>query len=247
MPELAALHLAPWQWMLGIACALVVGIGKTGAPGISSLIVPLMVLLVNDARLAAAWTLPILITADIFAVWYWRRHAEARTLFSLIPWVLAGMAAGTAALSFSEPVLRKIVALVVTLMLITNLYQRWRKTKTESKGSGPMYGIAAGFSTTVANAAGPVMSLYLLSKRLPKEQFVATGAWFFLVVNLSKIPIYAGYHLFSRASLTFNALMVPAVIVGALAGRWIVTRIPQVVFDALIIVVTAASVGLLLR
>jgi len=235
-----------WQWTLGIACALIVGVGKTGAPGIASLVVPLMVLIIDDARYAAAWTLPILSTADFFAVWYWRRHAEARTLFSLIPWVLAGMAGGAAALSLSEPVMRRIVAAVVVWMLLQNLWQRWRQSQA-GRSAGPIYGVAAGFATTVANAAGPVMSLYLLSKRLPKETFVATGAWFFLVVNLSKIPIYMSYKLFSATSLTFDALMVPAVILGAIAGRWVVGRTPQRVFDLLIIVVTAISVPLLFK
>ena len=114
-------HLANWQWAIGIVCAFCAGMGKTGAPGVASLIVPLMVMSVGDARYAAAWTLPILCTADLFAVWYWRRSAHAKTLFALAPWVLAGMAGGAAALSLSEPVLRKIVASIVLLMLIVNL------------------------------------------------------------------------------------------------------------------------------
>ncbi len=82
-------------------------------------------------------------------------------------------------------------------------------------GNATFFGIVAGFATTVANAAGPVMNLYLLSKKLPKEQFVATGAWFFFVLNLVKFPIYAGYHLFSRDSLMFNLIEVPMVLAGA--------------------------------
>jgi uncharacterized protein len=243
-------HFAFWQWALGIISAFCVGLGKTGAPGVATLIVPLMVVIVGDARFSAAWTLPILSTADVFAVWYWRRHAEAKTLFALVPWVLGGMALGTATLKFPEPVLRRIVITIVVLMLITNLWQRWRPRKTgaaESRASGPTYGVVAGFATVVANAAGPVMNLYLLSKRLPKEIFVATGAWFFLVVNLSKIPIYASYGLFSSQSLTFNLMMAPIVIAGAMAGRWVVQRTPQRVFDLLIIAITALSIILLIR
>jgi uncharacterized protein len=240
-------HLAVWQWVLGAITAFIVGVGKTGAPGVGTLIVPLMVMSVGDARYAAAWTLPILSTADIFAVWYWRRSAEAKTLFALIPWVLAGMAGGAAALSLPEPILRKIVAAIVLLMLIVSLWQRWRKSKEVRPGNAPTYGVTAGFATVVANAAGPVMNLYLLTQRLPKETFVATGAWFFFVVNLSKVPIYAAYHLFTRESLMFDLLMAPAVICGALAGRWVVRYTPQVVFDALIIGITAISSLLLFR
>jgi uncharacterized membrane protein YfcA len=85
------------------------------------------------------------------------------------------------------------------------------------------------------------MNLYLLSRRLPKEEFVATGAWFFFIVNLAKLPIYTAHGLFGRHSIGFDALMVPAVLAGALAGRRVVGWIPQHLFDTLVIVLTAVS------
>ena len=107
--------------------------------------------------------------------------------------------------------------------------------------------LALGFATTVATAAGPVMSMYLLMRQLPKEQFVATGAWFFFVVNVAKLPIYGAHHLFSSASLLFDFLMVPAVVCGAAGGFWAVPRIPQRSFDILIIVLTAVTTIFLFR
>jgi uncharacterized membrane protein YfcA len=231
-------HLALWQWLVGTLCAYMIGIAKTGAPGVGSLMAPLMVLMTGDARLAAGWTLPTLSTADVFAVIYWRRHADAKKLFSLIPWTLAGMAAGTAALSLSEPVLRAIVAGIILMMLAIHLLRKFRPD-AGVHGNATFFGIVAGFATTVANAAGPVMNLYLLSKKLPKEQFVATGAWFFFVLNLVKFPIYAWYHLFSRESLMFNLIEVPMVLAGALTGRWLVRVLPQNVFESLVLVLTA--------
>jgi len=100
-------HLEPWQWLLGIFSAFMIGVAKTGAPGVGTMIAPLMVLTVGDARLAAAWTLPILSVADVFAVVYWRRHTEARQLLSLIPWVLVGIAGGAVALSLNEQIIRR--------------------------------------------------------------------------------------------------------------------------------------------
>jgi uncharacterized membrane protein YfcA len=114
-------------------------------------------------------------------------------------------------------------------------------------GSASFYGIATGFSTTVANAAGPVMNLYLLTRRLPKEDFVATGAWFFFAVNLTKVPIYAGYRLFSGNSLMFDLMMVPAVTVGAVTGRWLLRHVRQNVFEALVVGLTAVSSLFLFR
>jgi uncharacterized membrane protein YfcA len=89
------------------------------------------------------------------------------------------------------------------------------------------------------------MSLYLLTRRLSKEQFVATGAWFFFVVNLAKIPVYVAHGLISARSLIFDAILAPVVICGCLTGLWVIHRIPQRVFDLLIMTLTAGSVVLL--
>jgi uncharacterized membrane protein YfcA len=241
MPELAA-----WQWVLGVFCAFMIGVAKTGAPGVGTLIVPFMVLLVGDARQAAAWTAPIMSVADVFAVIYWRRHAEARRLLALIPWVAVGMAAGAAALSLPESVLRRIIGAIVLTMLAVYIKRRLSPGKLAAANSG-FYGMATGFATTVANAAGPVMNMYLLTQSLPKEIFVATGAWFFFAVNLSKVPIYAWYHLFSRPSLVFDLSMIPAVICGAVTGRWLLRAVPQRLFEILVIALTAVSTLFLFR
>jgi uncharacterized membrane protein YfcA len=240
------IELHTWQWVLGICCALMIGVGKTGAPGVSTLTVPLMVLTVGDARHSAAWTAPLLIVGDIFAVSYWRRQAEAGELFSLAPWVVVGMIGGGLALNVSDHALRRILGTIVLGMLTISLIRR-RRPDSPLPGHASLYGIAAGFATTVANAAGPVMSSYLLTRRLPKEQFVATGAWFFFIVNVAKLPIYAVNGLFSRASIAFDLAMVAPVVVGALTGLWLVHRISQRSFDGLIIVLSVIASVFLFR
>jgi len=240
-------HLEPWQWMLGALCAFNVGIAKTGVPGLGILIVPLIVLTVGNAKSSAAWLLPVLCTADVFAVVYWRRHAAAGRLFSLAPWALAGMAGGAVALSLDERVLRPMVGGIIFLMLIAYLIRRYSRNPSAITPHPALYGVTAGFATTVANAAGPVMNLYLLSKRLPKEEFIATGAWFFFIINLTKIPIYAWHGMFSRQSLIFDLLMVPAVFAGAISGRKLVDHIPMKLFEWLVVVLTALSTIFLFR
>ena len=240
-------QLAIWQWSLGAFCAFMVGVAKTGVPGLGILVIPLMVLTVGDARQSAGWLLPVLCTADLFAVFYWRRHAAAGRLFALAPWVLGGIVAGAAALSLNERVLRPIVGGIVLLMLAAYLWRRYRPDVSGAGGHAAPYGFTAGFATTVANAAGPVMNLYLLSKQLPKEEFVATGAWFFFIINLTKIPIYVWHGMISRSSLLFDASMAPAVLVGALTGKWLLQHIEPKVFELLVIALTAVSTLLLLK
>src|SRR3989442_1952930 len=120
---------APWQWVLGAFCAFMIGVAKTGAPGVGTLIVPLMVMTVGDARHAAAWTAPMLSTGDIFAVLYWRRHTEARRLFSLIPSVSIGMIWGALALRLSEMLLRRIIGGIVLAMLAIYLPRKLNPTR----------------------------------------------------------------------------------------------------------------------
>ena len=239
--------LSPFQWLLGAACAFMVGVAKTGFPGAGILAIPLMVLAVGDARQSAGWLLPVLCTADLFAVYYWRRHAAAGRLFSLLPWVVVGMALGAAALSLHERILRPGVGVIVLIMLGAYLRRRLRPDTAGAPTHPAPYGVSAGFATTVANAAGPVMNLYLLSKRLPKEEFIATGAWFFFVINLAKVPIYLWHGLISGRSLAFNVLMIPAVLAGALTGRWGMSRVSPAVFEASVVVLTAISTLLLFR
>ena len=247
----------PGRFALAALAGLLVGVAKTGIPGFGILAVPLMVLAVGDARHSAAWLLPLLCLADLFAIAAYRRHAHARRLFGLLPWVLGGIALGAVTLAAPERSLRVLVAAIVIVMIALRWLRGRRPSAAEtappSDAPAPDrwwqaagYGVSAGFATTVANAAGPVMNLYLLARRLPKQEFVATGAWFFFVVNLVKVPIYAGHGLIGRRSLLFDLALAPAVVAGALLGRAVLQRMPQAIFDKLVMVLTVCAAGLLL-
>ncbi|MBK5290984.1 MAG: sulfite exporter TauE/SafE family protein [Acidobacteriia bacterium] len=242
MPQLTLL-----QWALGALCAFSIGMAKTGMPGLGIFVVPTMVLVVGDARQSAGWLLPVLCAADVVAVLYWRRHAAANRLFSLTPWVVIGILGGAVALNWNDSVLRPMVGVIVFVMLAIYLYRRFWPGLEPAEASAIPYGVTAGFATTVANAAGPVMNLYLLSKRLPKEEFIATGAWFFFIINLTKIPIYLWHGLITPASLRFDAFMIPAILTGAVAGRWLVGRIPMRAFEIAVVVLTILSTLMLFR
>lgn len=233
-------HLTPWQWALAAFCAFNVGIAKTGVPGLGILAIPLFVLAVGDARLSAGWLLPILLTADIFAVISFRRHASAKALFSLFPWVAAGIAVGALLLSYPERVIRPMVGAIILVILVLFLLRRRgvELAHPESRWSSLIYGGGAGVATTVANAAGPIMNVYLLSRNLPRQEFVATGAWFFLIVNTTKIPVYLWQGLISRQSLLVDVALIPPTIAGALLGRKVLAAMPERVFVASVIVLS---------
>jgi uncharacterized membrane protein YfcA len=93
----------------------------------------------------------------------------------------------------------------------------------------------------MANAAGPIFTLYALALSLPKFELVGTGAWFFFIVNLIKLPFSAALGLIHAGTLLINAMLLPAVGVGLLIGRWLTARVPQRLFDALLLAFAAVS------
>ena len=106
-------------------------------------------------------------------------------------------------------------------------------------------GVVAGFITLVANAAGPLMAIYLVAMRLPKMQFVGTAAVFFMVLNLFKVPFMVKLGLITAPSFEFNLMLAPAVLIGAFAGRWLLVRINQQLFENLVLALSAIA-GVLL-
>lgn len=100
------------------------------------------------------------------------------------------------------------------------------------------YGALGGFTTMVANAGGPVMSMYFLAARFPKHAFLGTAAWFFVTMNLLKVPVSVGLGLITTRTFVLDAVLVPGVVVGALVGKWALARIAQNVFDTAVIAVT---------
>jgi len=236
------IDLAWWQWVVAGLCATLVGVAKTGVPGLGILVVPVLGLVIGDTVASAGYLLPLLCVADLFAVLYYRRHAQARKLWQLAPWVLGGMAIAGVLLVLQRGALHERIgptavnAAVGTIVLAMIALHLVRKRQPDApvptdRGHAARYGVTAGFATTMANAAGPVMNLYLLSQRLPKAEFIATGAWFFLVINLAKLPIYVPLQMITPASLAFDACLAPLVVLGALTGRRIFDRIPQRAFE----------------
>lgn len=236
--------------MLTAASGAVVGLSKTGVPGLGLVFVPLMAL-AYGAKVSTGVLLPMLSMGDVFAVSYYRRHADVPRLLLLLPWALVGLAAGVSVgASLPDALFKRLLGGLVLGLLALMLWQEGRKNK-ESVPQGWIFpavaGFAAGFTTMVGNAAGPVMSLYLLSMRLPKNAFIGTSAWFFLLINLTKIPLQVLFwHNISWTTFAIDLMVLPAIALGAWAGLQLVGRIPERLFKALVLVLTGVSAVLLL-
>jgi len=237
-------------WIVVALCAIMTGISKTGIPGFGILVVPLMAMVI-PARSSTGVLLGILILGDLFAAAYHRHNAKWPHVLKLLPVAFAGIVAGYFGMKVvSDQQLKPIIGGIVLLMLGVNYWRTITKGKDAPIPAQWWFaaglGFLAGVTTMMANAAGPIMIIYLLAMRLPKVEFVGTSAWFFFVINWLKVPFSLRLQVMTKESVELNLLMLPFVVAGSVAGIFFLKRIPQKVFTTIVqILAAAASVKLL--
>lgn len=227
------MNFGPWEWVLAVFAAALVGLSKTGISGLGMLSVVLFAQIL-PAKAATGMVLPLLCLGDLFAVASYRRHATWRLLWRLFPWTALGVLLGYFALGrIDERQTRLLIGGIVLCLVTLHLIRRWRKGEDAEHGAwfAPVIGVLAGFTTLVANAAGPLMTIYLLAMQLPKLEFMGTGAVFFMLLNLFKVPFMVNLGLITPTSLLANLMLAPAVFAGAWLGRKVLRRIDQRQFE----------------
>jgi uncharacterized protein len=228
-----------------VLAALLVGFSKTGLPGAAIPAVALMAeAFRDDTRLSVGAMLPILLVGDLLALAYYRRHAHWGRLWELFPYVLVGMVPGYLVLWLTPgDHLRVLLGVIVLGLLGVQLARQWGAWHPlpDRRWLIGSTGLLSGFGTTVGNAAGPVMSIYLVSQRLEKQEFLGTAGWFFFLVNSSKIPLYFALGMITPATLRLDAMLVPIVVLGALLGVLVARRIPQKLFNFLVLLLAALA------
>jgi uncharacterized membrane protein YfcA len=248
LPELLS-DITTNQWILLALCGLLIGMSKTGLSGVGLMVVPILANAFGG-RPSVGLLLPILIFADVFAVTWYHRHAQWKYVARLLPWAFAGILAATfLGKMISDTTFNRMLAGVVILgigILVWRDLRRGTVAVPSSWWFAAGLGLLGGFSTMIGNAAGPVMALYLLSMQLPKNSYIGTGAWFFFIVNLSKVPLHIwSWHTINLHSFVLDVLMLPAIAAGAFLGIWVVRLLPEKVFRLIIIATTLLSAVLL--
>lgn len=232
------------QWLLSLLAGLGIGVSKSGLPGISLLHVVIFAQLFPGLA-STGVVLPMLIAGDLGSVWLFRRHAQWTHVRRTLPPAVLGVASGWALMRWAQetglpgarfnPVIGSIVLVLAILQIVRNWKPGLFAAVPHTREFAWAMGFTAGVTTMLANAAGPVMALYLLAVALPKSEFVGTSAWFFLLINLIKVPFSLQLGLITPPTLLFNAILVPVIVVGLFAGRWLIGRIPQRGFDSLVL------------
>jgi uncharacterized membrane protein YfcA len=240
----------PWQWALAAFAALIVGVSKSGIGGLGMLSVMIFAMIM-PAKQATGMVLPMLCFGDIVGASFYWRHAKWPHLWRLFPWTAAGVLIGYFALErVDEREARALIGGIVLGLVVLHLVRRRRSGHEAEHGAwfAPTIGVLAGFTTLVANAAGPLMIVYMLAMRLPKMDFVGTGAVFFLILNLFKVPFMVNLGLINGTSFTINLWLAPLVFAGAWLGRKLVLRIDQRAFENIALALSLiAGLNLLYR
>ncbi|MBN2296917.1 MAG: sulfite exporter TauE/SafE family protein [Pirellulales bacterium] len=224
---------------------LLMGFSKTGIPGVSTPAVAIMAAAFShNAEASVGAMLPVLLTCDVFAVTYYRRHAQWNWLVGLLPYAVLGMIPGYLVLYFFEGnQLRPILGILIISLFCLELARRkfaWNKIPQRA-GFVIVLGILTGFSTMVGNAAGPVMALYLIACGLDKEQFIGTSAWFFFILNLTKVVPFWSQGMLTPEILGTSTWVACVAVCGALLGIYLLPKIPQRIFDRLVIALTGIA------
>jgi uncharacterized membrane protein YfcA len=240
---------APWQTAAVIFSGLCIGLAKTGINGASAIMIPLLALIFG-ARESTGLVLPMLCFADLAAVIYYRRAAEWRYIGRLLPWALAGF--GLALLADRLVPARGFKALIAVCIFAGLAVMIWNDRRGKDAAVpaawwfSAIFGILGGFSTMIGNAAGPVMSVFLLSMRLKKVSFVGTAAWFFLIINYLKIPLqYFVWRNIRLEGLLFGVTMIPVILIGAALGVLVVKKVSEAHYRVIVYVMTVTSAALL--
>ena len=246
-PDMTAFQLA----ILAVS-ALLVGVNKSGIPGLGMLPVILLAVAFDEAPGFATGVMLLMICAgDIFAVSYYRKNADWKIVLRLLPYTMLGLALGFVTLRFlNRPEhLRMMIGWIILLLAAVHLVRVafFKHAAVPSHWAfSAVVGLTAGFTTQVANAAGPVMALYLLSMKLPKDRYVGTCAWFFMIMNWTKLPVFCFEGRVTAGVLHAVLPLLPLILLGAVLGVLFVKRAPQRFFEIVIeIIVIVSAVRLL--
>jgi len=231
---------------------LLIGLSKTGIPGAGFAAIPLVAMVI-PARASTGVVLPMLIFGDFFAVIYYRRKASWVHLIRLLPWAATGIILGYMILRLApggriwldDLRLSRVIGTVILVLLVLNW---WYQKSQREEARIPDYwwfaagvGLLAGITTMMANAAGPILIIYLLAMRLPKIEFVGTAAWYFFLLNWFKVPFSTNLGFITLESLKLNLLVLPAITLGAFLGIFVLRKIPEKTFSVVIQIVAAAA------
>ena len=237
------------EWVVLAVAAMFAGLSKTALNGIG-ILTAAMAASVLPAGESTGVVLVWLIASDVVAIRAYHAHADWQVLRRLAPAVVVGILIGAAFVSrIDMDTLRRAIGAILLVLVVMQLVlgrgtldadRRLPRWLTNAAG------VAGGFTSMLANAGGPVMSLYLLNAKSAVLGFLGTTAWLFFAINLFKLPLSIGLGLLTTDALLVAILCLPMALLGTWLGLRVVHRLSMERFKQIVLVFTAlASLNLL--
>lgn len=224
----------PLFYLLAVPAVLILGISKGGfGGGLGALAVPLLALVVSPIQ-AAAVLLPILCVMDLQGAWVYRGRWDIANLKILIPATLIGLAIGALTFRYLDA---RIIRLIIGSVAVGFTVHHWlgglraaRMVRGVDPVRGTFWGAVCGFTSFIAHASGPPMSVYLLPQRMEKTRFLATTVILVLFMNYMKLLPYAWIGQFSSQNLYTSLTLLPLAPLGMWLGIWMHRIVPEGIF-----------------
>jgi uncharacterized protein len=240
VPELfASIGYSTLEWTGIIIAALLLGISRTAISGLAILVIPLLAGIFGG-RASTGVILPMLVVADLYAIYHFRNTAHRPTITNILPWTMLGLVLGlTLGGAIDDRHFKMIIGLIVLVCILIILYTSLRGNKVTVPDTFIVHaiiGIAAGFASMIGNAAGPIFWIYLIACKLDKSQFMGTSAWFFFLMNAMKLPLQIlVWNNITIRNLAPSILIIPVILAGAYAGTFIIKHINEKPFRFLVL------------
>ena len=205
---------------------LVSGFSKFSIGGMGLLVLPIIMIVLPGPD-ALGVLIPVYIIIDFLAISSYRKNIAWQVLFRLLPLAFIGVLIGGKLLANIDP--GQYVYVLSTIMVGMILLSVYLEVRPASFMRHPIaaytIGLVSGFISLIANATGPLVSLFLMEQNLSKRAYVSTRAWAFLVINLSKLPVLFSLGFVDKSTLPISLMCLPGVIVGAFLGAYLIKRI----------------------
>ena len=248
-----------WMFLLlGSMSAMLVSMAKAGFGGsIGILSMPLMVYACQGQTMtAAAVMLPLLIACDYFSILPWRGKWDLRIVGNLLPGAVLGVALGWAALyairqtgvhtqgKTGNAILSMLIGVIAIGFVVLQVIKSLR---TKPPAFRPVFwqatsvGALAGLTSTLAHVAGPIVTMYLLPQKMPKERFVATTVLYYWIGNQIKLVPYFVLGMLTARTFFASVLLMPAVAAGVVLGIYLHRKVGQKQFIGIIYALLALA------
>ena len=219
----------PAFYALAVPAVLLTGISKGGFNGVSGLSVPLMSLVITAPQ-AVAIMLPILLLADAIGLFTFKGRVDRNVLKHAIPAGLIGILLGWLLFRHVDANWLKAIlgaeAIIFGAQKLLEGHAAWSgPPQPMNKAKAWFFSSLSGFASFISHSGGPPMMQFLLPMKMDRMLMVGSLAWFFAVINFSKIVPYGQLGLLNTSQLTTSLMLLPVVPVGYWIGYQLLKKV----------------------